>query len=373
MPLSTVIATHLATADLLAKADLCFLVDVPLKASANSAVPPLLQTFLKDLEMFVRNGHGLVVFAGPHVDSKTYNEILFDQYALLPLKIGKVYAVPHERREFLDPETAAPSSYLSKFREGALKIIARVEITSALDLEPPTTEQAEKEGAAVLLRYTNGKPTRRVFGGKQHGNGEVLFITTTTSKPWSEWGKRGEGFIPFMTETLKHLLDGPMAQHNRHAGETLAWYPAVIDQNTDHQLETPNNRKVIPLGTPQTAGERAVVSTPPIERAGVYHIMPIRPDAKVVTRPEADKKTEQVGALFAVTPDLRESADLSAFADKEIDEQLGFTAVHLTAGEELTADSVVRSSGEWWWYILLVVIGIAGFETVLAWICSRAW
>ena len=82
---------------------------------------------------------------------------------------------------------------------------------------------------------------------------------------------------------------------------------------------------------------------------------------------------EQVGALFAVTPDLRESADLSTFADKEIDEQLGFSAVHLTAGEEMTADSVARSSGEWWWYILLVVIGIAGFETVLAWICSRAW
>ncbi len=358
-----------ATAELLAKADVCFLVDVPLKPSAGSAATHLSPTFLEHLETFVRDGHGLVIFAGPHVDPKGYNEVLFERYSLLPLKVTKVYTVPREQREFLDPETALASSYLSKFREGALKIIARVEITSALDLEPPTAEQVDKEGAAVLLRYTNGKPA---VASKQHGNGEVLFVTTSTNKPWSEWGKFGHGFLPFVTETLKHLLESPMALHNRHAGETLAWYPPVIDQGSDHQLLTPKN-EAIRLAPPQTAGQRAVVSTPPIDHAGVYRIMPIRPASDAETKPEVDKKIEPVGGLYAVTPDLRESADLSTFADKEIDEQLGFPAVHLTAGEEMTAESVVRSSGEWWWYILLVVIGIAGFETVLAWICSRAW
>jgi hypothetical protein len=375
VPLPAVLTTRQAIADLLAKADVCFLVDVPLKPTANSAVPPLLLGFLKDLEMFVRDGHGLVMFAGPHVDTKSYNDVLFDQFSLLPLKVGKAYSVPKDKREFLDPETATPSSYLSKFREGAFKIIARVEMTSALDLELPTAEQVKKdeeegkEGAAVLLRYTNGKPA---VASKQHGNGEVLFITTTTSKAWSEWGKYGQGFLPFVTETLKHLLEGPMASHNRHAGESLAWYPPVIDQGTNHQLVTPTNPNV-PLGMPQTAGQRAVVSTPPIERAGIYRIIPSRADTNAVTKPEVEKKPEQIGALYAVTPDLRESADLSTFADKEIDDQLGFPGVHLTAGEDMTADSVGRSSGEWWWYILLVVIGIAGFETVFAWICSRAW
>jgi hypothetical protein len=360
----------LAAAAFLADADVCILVDVALKSPTVGELAPLAPEFIERLDAFVKEGHGLVVFAGPRVDAKNYNAALFERYPLLPLKVGKAYTTPADRPMLIDTESASPSSYLGKFREAPLDILGKVEFTGAVDLEPPSREQQmEQEGAAVLLRYTNGKPA---VASKQRGNGEVIFVTTTANAAWNDWGKFAPASLPFLTETLKHLLQAPLALHNRRAGETLAWYPPVIDQAADHQLLTPRSEE-IRLDPPRTAGQRAVVVTHHIERAGVYRIVPVRATSDAVTKLEPDRKNEPVGALYAVTPDLRESEDLSAFSDTEIDGQLGFLPVHLTAGAEMTADSVGRTGGEWWWYLLLAVIGIASFETVLAWVCSRAW
>ncbi len=280
-----------AAAAFMADTDVCILADVPLKPNPAAGLSRLAPEFIERLELFVKEGHGLIVFAGPRVDPKTYNEVMFDQYALLPLKLGKMYTVPREPREFIDADSAKPSSYLDKFREAPLKIIGGVEITGAVDLVAATAEQSEKDGASVLLRYTNGKPA---VASKRHGNGEVLFVTTTANSTWSDFGKFGHAFIPFLTETFKHLLQGPMAMHNCRAGEALVWYPPVVDEATEHQLLTPKNEEVR-LDGPQTAGQRAVVSTQPIDHAGIYRIMPLRPAGDAVTKLETDKKAEPVG------------------------------------------------------------------------------
>src|SRR5206468_2379881 len=162
-----------------------------------------------------------------------------------------------------------------------------VEITGAIDLAAPAV-LADGNEAVVLLRYTNGKPA---IAAKQYGNGEVLFITTTANSTWSDFGKFGHAFLPFLTETLKHLLQGPLAQHNRRAGEMLVWYPPVVDQTAEHQLLTPKNEEVR-LESPRIAGQRAVVSTQPIEHAGVYRIAPLRSGGDTVTKLEPDKKSE---------------------------------------------------------------------------------
>src|SRR5205807_1271257 len=75
---NNVVQTHyttarLASADYLAKTDVCVLVDVPLKASVIGEGAVLASAFLDRLETFVKEGHGLIVFAGPRVEPKVYN------------------------------------------------------------------------------------------------------------------------------------------------------------------------------------------------------------------------------------------------------------------------------------------------------------
>jgi hypothetical protein len=357
-----------ASAAFLTEADVCVLVDAPLKPSALGGGAKLAPAFLKRLDEWVKEGRGLIIYAGPRVDAKTYNEVLFDQYALLPMKLAKPYTTPRDRLVLLDPDSVRRDSYLGKFRDPPYNKIITVNLTTAYDLESPG--QQSQDTSKTLLSYTNGKPA---IVAKQHGVGEVLFCTTTANATWTDWPKSiGHSYVPFLTETLKHLLQGPLAQHNRRAGDSLVYHPQEVDETTEHVLLKPGGAEVrLKVKPPDGAGERATVASPAITRAGIYRILPVRGDT--VTRPEAEKSNEPAGALYAVTPDLRESEDLSTYSDKEIDDQLGFRPVHLVAGEGLTTESVVRSSGEWWWYILLAVIGIAAFETGLAWFCSRAW
>jgi hypothetical protein len=246
------------------------------------------------------------------------------------------------------------------FRDKPYDKLSLVKLNAAVDLETPVTGQEE---ARVLLRYDNGKPA---VVSQQHGNGEVILVTTNWTPAWSDWATTfGHMHLPFLTETLKHLLKGQLDLHNRPAGNELVWYPPQIDQALKHQLLTPSGKE-LELAPARTEGQRTRVTTDPIGSAGIYRIAPIRP----ITSDEAKKASE---TLYAVTPDLRESEDLTTIDDQQIDEQVGFSAVHVTAGDDLTVETVSRTSGEWWWYLLLVVIAVVGCETLLAWVCSRAW
>ena len=77
---------------------------------------------------------------------------------------------------------------------------------------------------------------------------------------------------------------------------------------------------------------------------------------------------------IAVTPDLTESADLTSLTDEQIDRQLGFTPVHIVAGEPLGASAAAeRDKREWTVYALLAVLVLVLFEVGFAWRCGKAW
>src|SRR5262249_34591461 len=76
----------------------------------------------------------------------------------------------------------------------------------------------------------------------------------------------------------------------------------------------------------------------------------------------------RVGGLFAVAPDPRETENLESLSDQALDEQLGFQAVHLTAGQgagaALATDRLTR---EWTVWLLGAVLLLLLGETALAW------
>ena len=77
---------------------------------------------------------------------------------------------------------------------------------------------------------------------------------------------------------------------------------------------------------------------------------------------------------FAVAPDARESQNLEPLGDSEIDGQLGFAPVHVTVREDETPQfGAVRTNREWTAWLLWLVLALALGESVLAWLCGRAW
>jgi hypothetical protein len=75
-----------------------------------------------------------------------------------------------------------------------------------------------------------------------------------------------------------------------------------------------------------------------------------------------------------VTPDLRESADLTSLTDRQLDERLGFPVHHLIAGADPGGViGVERSGSEWTPWLLAAVLVLAIGEGLLAWFCGKAW
>jgi hypothetical protein len=114
-----------------------------------------------------------------------------------------------------------------------------------------------------------------------------------------------------------------------------------------------------------------VVTATGLDRAGIYRLTTAGPEDDDTPAPGGRKA---VSVPFAVAPDLRESANLESLTDTQLDERLGFRPVHLTSDAAANVNTVTeRTSSEWALWLLGAVLLLVVGETVLAWVCGRAW
>ncbi len=384
------VTPRLAAPALLAQADLCILVNVALAADPKKPAEVLPGDFVDSLAGFVKQGKGLLIYAGDNVAPDAYNTILGDKQGLLPLPILSVVDHPLKKPLKLDPGSAGIPAFW-KFRDDAYyKGFKDIEIYKALDLgepaqivkkkndvgEVPAMKDKKQDPVTVVFRFGNGKPavaSRLVDGG------EVVFIATSADRgyrrdspepTWTDWPLHFE-FVPFVHILLSHLLQGQTQNYNIVAGETLDWQPTRIGDRS-YTLVTPDGSRVR-LGLPEKKNNRSVVTLGDLPVAGIYTI--------VATQAPQERSQDGLSGLppekdvpIAVVPDLRESQDLSLLGDAEIDQRLGFAPIHITAGVEVAPQGAdERWSREWTTWFLTAVFFLAIGETLLAYWCGRAW
>jgi hypothetical protein len=360
---------HLVTArqavlSLLADRELCILVNSAVQPDERNGQEALSPEFLDALAGFVRRGHGLMIFAGDRVTADPYNRLLYQQEKLLPLKpTGLGHGPVHLDRN------SAGSTFFSLFRtDDYYKGLNAVEVRSRLVGEEPAKGD---EAAQVVLRYADGRPaiaTRRVESG------EVMLVTTSADVAWSDWPIAKGMYVPLVDLALNHLLHAGTQSHNQTAGQPLHYHPPERQAGRSFAVVQPDGSRVR-LGLPETAGGRPVVTAAETARAGVYRIQLAdeRKEEQTSASVASDRR-ERDGVPFAVVPDPRESEDLEALSDAQIDGRLGFRSVHLTAGGDLSAVAdTERLNREWTIWVLAAVLGLVLVETGLAWLCGRAW
>ena len=240
----------------------------------------------------------------------------------------------------------------------------------------------------MLWRYSNGKPA---LLGRKVGVGDVLFIATSadpgpidpkTSEPtWNELPTfRWVGWVPFVRSCMTHLLERQTQKHNFVAGETIRWQPDDSDAESVFVLIPPplsNGQKAVRprLGRPRDEDGKPLLVTGVLERAGVYYLTPSeREHDDQTVKPGARGRGKLAHVPFAVVPDPREAANLETHTDTELDQVLGFKARHVSAGDA-TGGSVRMDVGgqEWTLWLLALVLLLTVGESVLAWVCGRAW
>ncbi len=387
-----VVAPRQAAPALLVDQDLCILVNVSVPASGNYGDLDLPPEFVERLAGFVREGHALMIFCGAHVSAEDYNRTFHERHGLLPLKLGKGLGSSPENPLRIDPASADAQSPLAGFREEPLSRIGEVEILQTVDMVEPKSADRDsqaktaREEVHVALRYSNDRPA---LATKKVGDGRVMLLSTSADTSWTDWPLRPT-YLPFVHVALTHLLQQQTGRHNLVAGEPLVWHPPDQDARTGFTLISPAGVRTH-LGAPDREEEKLVVTALDTSRAGVYRI--VRADQARVARPESSKgvlfgsptpfedsgratrnTTHEAEEIpFAVVADLRESENLEALTDRELDERLGFPVIHLTAGDDLSVFSgVERLNREWTVWLLAAVLGLALGEAALAWFCGRA-
>jgi hypothetical protein len=359
---------------MLANKDLCILVNARLEPNGKNEGSNLSPAFLKNLAAFVRDGHGLLIFAGDRADPESYNRLLHEQYRLLPAKVARIVDAPADKPWTLDRQSAESHPF-AKFREEeGYAGIDRVEVRRALELEQQAERLGTLDETRVLLRYSNGGAA--IAGRKRPGEGEVLLFTTSVHDTrWTDWFIT-PAFVPFVQVSLNYLLQGQPQAHNRIAGEPLHWQTAKAGTANAYDVVRPDGEHVR-LGYPETVAGRPLVTAEDTPRAGVYRIVRAdRPLQASGEEPASDAKTseEPDGVPFAVTADVRDGEQLQPASAAEIDGQLGFKPVHLTAGDEGGLfGSAERMKNEWTMWLLAALFVLVLGETVLAWFCGRAW
>lgn len=342
-----------AGAGLLGVTDLCILLNVPASSADYPGIPGLSPAFVQRLSEFVETGGGLIIGSGDRVIPARYNQVLGSQGAkLLPLDLADPYAAKPEEPYKIAPDTVDATSYLSRFRDEPFRTVtADVDILQLFGQRPYQSE------GRTLVSLVDGKP---LITSLKRGEGEIVFVGTSLDMRWGNWPARAGSFLSFIQFTLAHLTGKSARGYNLTAGEPIVWYPTESAGNYD-VIRPDGTRERIGAPTGGTDGSRVHVTAPDTSHAGVYRIVP---------RGEDDSRAPR----FAVTPDLRETDNLDAMTDGEIEQLLGFRPVFLQAGSGAEqAIATERSKREWTIGILLVLFCLAVGESVWAWFCGKAW
>ena len=395
-----VISPHQAAPALLMKQDIVILVNCALQGKRGPNVETLPADFVESLDPFVRKGgHGLIIFGGDNVQPESYNKLLGKKLGLLPMPLKSAVKATENKPFFIDRGSFGPPSFWKFKDDDYYKDFSKVEIwqTVALDegapqgkekdkkkLDPQDQEQKDEpekkddNPVGVVARLQNGLP---LIVSRKADAGEVIFVGTaadpgqldekTLNPSWTDWPLRLALYVPFVDVTTSHLLHGQTQTYNLVAGQNLGWYPT---DKFDHVYSLVNpDRSLERLDTREAANKRIMVSKREFTHAGVYRLISQQRglDGEGTIDIAAALKT---GTPIAVTPDLTESIDLSSLSEKELDEQIGFTPIHIVAGAGAAISTGTdRLNREWTAWVLLAVLMLVLVEVAFAWWCGRAW
>ena len=347
----TVVAAEDAGPGLLGAADVCFLCNVPASEADRPGVAGLTPEFVQRLDRFVKDGGGVVIGLGDNVTADRYNLLLGSRGAkLLPFDLDALKTAKPDAP--FKPAPDSSTSYLDRFRDDPFATVtADVDVLTAFGVKETGTE------GRVLMRFADQTP---IISSRILGEGEVILVSTGLDTRWTNWPAKAGSYLSFVQFTLANLTNRGTKRQNQTAGEILTFNPQA--EGKGFEMISPSGTRV-KLAKPSldTTTKKLSLTYGDTMKAGVYQFAAL-------------DSTPPSGPRFAVNPDLKESDDLTAATDEEIEAALGFKPFLLQAGSGAEQQiKTERSRREWTIWILLAVFAFAAIEAAWAWYCGKAW
>ena len=223
-------------------------------------VSQLQRSQLNELQTFVKDGGGLMIFGGNQLDQRWYNEQLLP-YGLLPARLGEVA----DKRDDPEPFTRM---VVQRFDHPALKIFSNPRNGDLASAEVRqwhrTVEDPDNELVRPLARLETGDA---FLLEKIYGNGRVLFCATACDDAWSSLPLR-PFFVPFSQRLCTYLASSVMPSRNLGVNEkAVAHFPADQAGQEVVVTDTENEQYTLPI---ELRGGRGVATFEETARPGLY-------------------------------------------------------------------------------------------------------
>lgn len=297
---------------------------------------------MKALDLFVKQGGGLLVFAGDRVDAAWWNGPFGK---LAPLQMG---AMAGDLKEGGKTVSVVSSD---RFANPALEIfndpkngnLSDVAIKAWMKMKP-----AERSGGpddpVVLARLDSGDP---FLAEKTYGEGRVIACATSLDSDWSNFPAR-PSYLPFVQRLCVYLASNVYPPRNLRVGETLVSFLPADAAGKAASITLPDT-SVVPVKVVKK-GERGVIEYAKTQRPGLYKVQ-LAGGSVVDYVVNADRAESNLAKL---TPE-----EIKALAKAN-----GLQVVK-SAEEFKARDKAQRVGLEIWKWALLILLGLLFAELIL--------
>ncbi len=341
-------------------------------------VPRLERAALANVEAFVADGGGLLMFAGDQVDISHYNDALFRKgQGILPAALVDFVTPPPGAEGFAIGSWDAGHPVMRSFVAPLDELLRQVHIFALVSVDMPSgNAAADSTGSADGASQDDGLDTADIAAPapvrvvvslndddvqplilqKQFGRGQCLFVATSVDQEWNDWASNFS-FLPMMLQLVQHSARRADTAAQAVAGGEL-WCPIDVARfKPQAALRTPAYpmEPEVPLEARSSESGSSSLHYGDAATTGIYRF-------------ELTANTGERAERYAVVnPDASES-DLATCTQEQLAAALGDQpAYEFVADIGALTDEAAEARRELWWPLLLAAVGVLMTEQWLAW------
>lgn len=292
-------------------------------------VPRLEPGTVAELDKYVRDGGGLMIFPGEKTNAP------FDS-GMLPAKSGAVWKEEEKFRSLQGPPY--PHQMVSIWRDPAAGTLTTARFYKGVALQP-------LPGAVTVLDYSDGEPAivERAWGG-----GRVIEFSSSANAAWNDLPAH-PAFVPLMQRALGRLVTRRDETLNIRVGAAFTWPARAEWLYKEITVAGPGGVEKGKVGIEEGEPRLRYGAT---DRAGAYRVaIAAEPPAKLLFAAQADPEESKLEALS--------DAELKTLGP-------GTQVIHWAPGTDMRQAMGQGGGREFWSVFAAVALGVACCETFLA-------
>lgn len=305
------------------------------------------------VKKYVSEGGGLLYFLGDMIEPERFNSIFYeDGKGLLPYRLVEVFPKDESSTNYYGVEPVAVKHPVVDEFDGFPEALENPKVYRFFRVEEST-----RKGSSVIARITGEQNPWPVIVEQRYGKGSSLFILTTASTNWNNWGCF-QFFLVLVYESVAYLSTMGSARMNIWVGEEFNKTIPLEAWAADVLITRPDGRTVAEKLAQKEGKEKFFLKYSDTDISGVYRL--------------SFNKGERI-EYFVCNPDTTES-NLTRIVEEDFKRALPTADVKIVSYQKSQKKATKKEEEpmtELWHLLIALVLILLAFEMLIAMLFGR--